>query len=79
MLTNPKYNYHLIDAGRALQNMQLVLHGIIAYAFRIVYRDKRGKLRIDMESQMILNPTVIVGFQYPARGSQEEKEESSTP
>src|SRR5215204_3947111 len=23
ILTNPKYNYHMIDAGRALQSMQL--------------------------------------------------------
>ena len=62
VLTNPEYNFHLIDAGRVAQNMQLA-----------AWNDKVGsglftgireeKIRIPDE----LSPTIIVGFGYLAR------------
>jgi len=66
VLTNPKYNFHLIDAGRVVQNMQLAAwnHKIGSGLFTGI---KEAELRKDFEIPQALNPTVIVGFGYPAR------------
>ena len=66
VLTNPKYNFHLIDAGRVVQNMQLAAwnHEIGSGLFTGI---KEAQLRKDFEIPEALNPTVIVGFGYPAR------------
>jgi nitroreductase len=66
VLTNPKYNFHLIDAGRVVQNMRLAAwnQGIASGLFTGI---KEIELRNDFEIPDTLNPTVIVGFGYPAR------------
>src|SRR5919205_3009937 len=66
VLTNPKYNFHLIDAGRVLQNMQLTAwnHGIGSGLFTGI---NEAQLRNDFEIPETLSPTVIVGFGHPAR------------
>ncbi len=66
VLTNPKYGFHMIDAGRVLQNMQLAAwdQGIGSGLFTGV---KEEKLRHDFAIPMDLNPAVIVGFGYPVR------------
>ena len=66
VLTNPKYNFHLIDAGRAIQNMQLAAwnQGVGSGLFTGI---KEAELRNDFGIPQDLNPTVIVGFGYPAR------------
>lgn len=66
VLTDPKYNFHMIDAGRVVQNMQLVAwnHGVASGLFTGV-REK--ELRNDFGIPKELNPTIIVGFGYPAR------------
>ena len=66
VLTNPKYNFHLIDAGRVLQNMQLTAwdHGIASGLFTGI---KEEKLRTDFEIPKEMSPTVIIGFGYPTR------------
>jgi nitroreductase len=66
VLTNPKYGFHMIDAGRVLQNMQLAAwdQGIGSGLFTGV---KEEKLRDNFAIPMDLNPSVIVGFGYPAR------------
>ena len=66
VLTNPKYGFHMIDAGRVLQNMQLAAwdQGVGSGLFTGV---KEGKLGEDFAIPMDLNPTVILGFGYPAR------------
>ncbi len=66
VLTNPKYGFHVIDAGRVLQNMQLAAwdRGIGSGLFTGVNEEK---LRNDFAIPMDLNPTVIVGFGYPSR------------
>jgi nitroreductase len=66
VLTNPKYGFHMIDAGRVLQNMQLAAwdQGIGSGLFTGV---KGEKLRDNFAIPMDLNPSVIVGFGYPAR------------
>jgi nitroreductase len=66
VLTNPEYKFHMIDAGRVVQDMQLA-----AWNFGIVsglYTGIREKeMRHDYNIPTALNPTIIVGFGYPAR------------
>ena len=66
VLTNPKYNFHMIDAGRVAQNMQLAAwnRGVASGLFTGV-REK--ELRSDFEIPKELNITIIVGFGYPAK------------
>ncbi len=65
VLTNPKYNYHLIDAGRVLQCMQLAAwnYGVGSGLFTGI---REEKLRSDFGVPTELSPTVIGGFGYPA-------------
>jgi nitroreductase len=64
VLTNSKYGFHLIDAGRVLQNMQLA-----AWNYRIgsglFTGIKEEKLRNDFQIPNELTPSVIIGFGYP--------------
>jgi nitroreductase len=66
VLTNPKYGFHLIDAGRALQSMQ-----IAAWTFGVASRIFTGVDRVSLERDFgipkDLNPSVIVGFGYPTK------------
>jgi nitroreductase len=66
VLTNPKYGFHLIDAGRVLQNMQLAAWNqrIGSGLFTGI---KEEKLRIDFAIPRELSPSVVLGFGYPAR------------
>jgi len=66
VLTNPKYGFHLIDAGRALQDMQIVAwnYGVVSR----IYTGMKGEdLRKDFDIPKDLSPTVVVGFGYPTR------------
>jgi nitroreductase len=65
VLTNPRYGFHLIDAGRVLQNMQLAAwnHGIGSGLFTGM---REEKLRNDFAIPKELSPSVIIGFGYPA-------------
>jgi nitroreductase len=66
VLTNPKYNFHLIDSGRVIQNMQLAAwnQGVASGLFTGI---KEAELRNDFGIPQDLSPTVVVGFGYPAR------------
>jgi nitroreductase len=66
VLTNPKYGFHLIDAGRVLQNMQLAAwnYNVGSGLFTGI---KQEQLRSDFGISNELSPTVIAGFGYPAR------------
>lgn len=66
ILTNPEYNFHLIDAGRVLQNMQLAAwnQGVGSGLFTGIQEEK---LRNDFGIPRELSPTVVLGFGYPAR------------
>ena len=65
VLTNPKYNFHLIDAGRVLQNMQLAAwNNEVGSGLFTGVREE--KFRSDFGIPTELSPTVIVGFGYPA-------------
>ena len=66
ILTNPEYSFHLIDAGRVVQNMQLAAWNdqVGSGLFTGITEEKlRGDFGIPNE----LTPTIIVGFGYPAR------------
>lgn len=66
ILTNPEYNFHLIDAGIVLQNMQLAAwnQGVGSGLFTGIQEEK---LRNDFGIPRELSPTVVLGFGYPAR------------
>lgn len=66
VLTNPKYGFHLIDAGRVVQNMQLAAwsRGVASCLFTGM---RESKLRRDFGIPEELTPTVIVGFGYPRK------------
>jgi len=65
VITNPKYGFHLIDAGRAVQDMQ-----IAAWSFGVASCIYTGVNRDAMQRNFAIpkdmNPSVIVGFGYPA-------------
>jgi Nitroreductase len=66
VVTNPKYNFHLIDAGRVAQNMQLVAweNGVISCIFTGF---KEDQLKKDFNIPNDLKPSVVIGFGYPPR------------
>lgn len=66
VLTDPKYGFHLIDAGRAAQDMQISAwnFGVTSCLFTGF---KVEDLRKDFGIPKNLNPSVIVGFGYPRR------------
>ena len=66
VLTNPKYGFHLIDAGRALQSMQIAAWSF-GVASRIYTGINREALERDFGVPKDLSPSVIVGFGYPAK------------
>jgi nitroreductase len=66
VLTNPRHKFHMIDAGRAVQDMQLVAwnYGVSSCLFTGVHEEK---LRSDFGIPKELNPTIIVGFGFSAK------------
>jgi nitroreductase len=70
VLTNPKYSFHLIDAGRALQNMQLAAwnDGVASGIFTGI---RQEKIRNDFGIPDELVAAVIIGFGYTARNHTE--------
>ena len=66
VLTNPKHRFHMIDAGRVVQDMQLAAwnYGVASGLFTGI---KEQDLRKDFAIPAELNPTIIVGFGHPAK------------
>jgi nitroreductase len=66
VLTDPEKSFHMIDAGRVVQDMQLAAwnYGVASGLFTGV-KDK--ELRRDFGIPKNLNPTIVVGFGYPAK------------
>jgi nitroreductase len=64
--TDPTKGYHMIDAGRAVQDMQLTAwdHGVTSGVFMGV---KQAEFKRDFGVPENLNATIIVGFGYPQR------------
>ena len=66
MLTDPRYGFHLIDAGRAAQDMQVAAwnFGVISCVFTGINAES---LRKEFDLPKDMNPSIVVGFGYPAR------------
>lgn len=66
ILTNPKYHFHLIDAGRVIQNMQLTAWNFKVGSGLFTGIDK-DNFRKDYDVPDELNISAVIGFGYPAR------------
>jgi len=66
VLTNPQYDFHLVDAGRAIQSMMLAAwnEGVASGIFRGI---KLDDLTRDFALPSQLNVAAIVAFGYPAK------------
>jgi nitroreductase len=66
VLTDPKLPFHLIDAGRAMQNMQTAAwdFGVVSCIFTGMNKDALHK---DFSIPSGMNASVVVGFGYPAK------------
>ncbi|HJU35012.1 MAG TPA: nitroreductase family protein [Nitrososphaera sp.] len=66
VLTNPVHKFHMIDAGRVVQDMQLAAwnYGVASCLFTGVQDEK---LRSDFGIPSDLNPTSIVGFGFSVK------------
>jgi nitroreductase len=64
--TDPKKGYHLIDAGRAAQDMELTAwdDGVISGLYTGI---KQADMRRDFGIPEELNATIVVGFGFPKR------------
>ncbi|MGI0080222.1 MAG: nitroreductase family protein [Nitrososphaerales archaeon] len=66
VLTDPKLGYHLIDAGRVIQDMELA-----AWNYEVASRLFTGlnadSIRRDFGIPNELSPTIVVGFGYPLK------------
>ncbi len=66
VVTNVKYGFHLIDAGRAVQDMQVAAWNF-GVASCIYTGFKLGQFRGDFNIPREMNPSAVVGFGYPCR------------
>jgi len=66
VLTDPTLGFHLIDTGRAVQDMQLAAwnSGVVS---RIYTGVKEESMRRDFAIPKELRPTAVVGFGYPLK------------
>jgi nitroreductase len=66
VLTDPKYGFHLIDAGRVAQDMQIAAwnDGVASCVFTGVNREALQK---DFNIPSDLTPSIIIGFGFPSR------------
>ena len=64
--TDPTKNYHLLDAGRAVQDMQLTAwdNGVTS---RIYTGIKQAEMRRDFSIPENLSSTVVIGFGFPKK------------
>ena len=66
ILTDPKYHFHLIDAGRVIQNVQLTAWNFKVGSGIFTGIDK-DNFRKDFDVPEELNISAVIGFGYPAR------------
>jgi len=66
VLTDPKVSFHLIDTGRAVQQMQLSAwnNGVISGVYTGI---KEEAMRKDFGFPPDIKPTMVVGFGYPVK------------
>ena len=66
LLTDPKYGFHLLDAGRVIQNMQLSGwdKGVGSGLYTGINNEK---MRSDFKIPSNLNISAVVGFGFPIK------------
>lgn len=66
VMTNPYFRFHLIDAGKVVQNMQLTAwnYGVGSALFTGIEEDK---MRNDFSIPIDYKPVIVVGFGYPKK------------
>ncbi|CAN5722415.1 nitroreductase family protein [soil metagenome] len=66
ILTNPYFRFHLIDAGKVVQNMQLAAwnYGVGSALFTGIEEDD---IRKDFSIPSEYKPVIVVGFGYPKK------------
>jgi len=66
LLTDPSYGFHLLDAGRVIQNMQLSAwdNGVGSGLYTGIRDDK---MRNDFKIPSNLNISAVVGFGFPKK------------
>ncbi len=66
VLTEERYSFHLVDAGRAAQDMMLTAwnSGVVSCIYTGINAES---LRKDFLIPKELKPSVVVGFGYPAK------------
>ena len=66
ILTNPFFRFHLIDAGKVVQNMQLAAwnYGVGSALFTGIEEDR---MRKDFAIPIDYKPVIVVGFGYPKK------------
>jgi len=76
VLTDPKLGFHLIDAGRVIQDMQLAAwnYGVASRVFTGISIEN---LRKDFDIPKQLEPTIVAGFGYPSRNITGKKKNRS--
>ena len=74
ILTNPKYHFHLIDAGRVIQNMQLAAWNFGAGSGIFTGIDEEN-FRKDYDVPQELNISAVIGFGYPTKKLTGKKKE----
>lgn len=66
VITNPYFRFHLIDAGKVVQNMQLAAwnFGVGSALFTGI---NEMKMREDFAIPLDYKPVIVVGFGYPKK------------
>lgn len=76
VLTDPKYGFHLLDAGRAIQDMELAAWNF-GVGSRIYTGLKREDMLRDFQIPENYHIAAVVGFGYPARKIKGKKNRKS--
>lgn len=66
ILTNPYFRFHLIDAGKVVQNMQLAAwnYGVGSALFTGIEEER---MRKDFSIPIDYKPVIVVGFGFPKK------------
>lgn len=66
VVTNPYFRFHLIDAGKVVQNMQLAAwnYGVGSALFTGIEEEK---IRADFSIPIEYKPVIVVGFGFPKK------------
>ena len=66
IITNPYFRFHLIDAGKVVQNMQLSAWNFGVGSALFTGMDEQ-KIRADFALPVDYKPVIVVGFGYPKK------------